>query len=171
MNFILKFLMLNFVPGDDLKVISERCGDDHGAIEIVPRLFFMELDERDDGLEDNEEDDGAKGVTLENTTIELEGVSGPIFGDNLPLEFGVEICDVVDEVAGDIVMIEADGDEIMADTSKSIGQIIQRNVNSFVVPLGMLNHFLNNLNVLHTAMSYYDIKSKSNGYKIIYKFI
>ena len=80
MNFILEFLMLGFVPGDDLKIISEGGGDDLSAIEVVARFVFVELDEGDDGLEDDEEDNGAQGITLE-----LEDVGGPIFGDYLAL--------------------------------------------------------------------------------------
>ena len=49
-------------------------------------------------------------------------------------------------------MLKAELDEVVAHTSKGVGQVKPGDVNSLLVGLGVLDHLLEHLDVLHASV-------------------
>ena len=106
----------------------------------------------DNGIKNGKEDDGRVRISLVDSSEEPKRFGGPILGHYLPLEFAVEIRDVIDDFFRDIVVSETDGNEGVADTSKGVLEIIGRDVHSFLVMFGMLDNFRENRDMFNASI-------------------
>ena len=133
---------MDFVSCDDLKIICKRCSDDLCSIKIISHFFLLKMKMSNDRLENCQQNYRAEGISLKAAFPETERLRCLFLGDDFSFKFGVEIGDVVDEVVGNIVVFQADGDEVVRHGSISICKVIHGDVHSFVICFGMLNYFL-----------------------------
>ena len=144
--------MFDAVVGDEVEVVSKRGGEHLGLAKLVAVGLPVQLDVVNEGLEDDEEDAGAVRIALEDSFEEVKEVAHPVFGGDLAVELAVERLDVLPLSLWDVVVLKAELDEVVADTAKGISEVEPGDVNSSFLGFCILDHLLEDLDVLHAAV-------------------
>ena len=110
------------------------------------------LQEGDEGLEDDEEDDPRVVIALGDPLEELEHFRDPLLGHHLAVELGVQALDILPFFFRNMEVFKAVLDQNVVDRSEGILQIDKGEVNSPVPGFGILDDFLDDLDVLNTSV-------------------
>ena len=140
------------VVGDEVEVVRKWSGEHLAVAKLVALGLSVELDEVDKRLEDHQEDGWAVGIPLKDALEELEELAHPVLGCYFAVELAVKRFDVVPLFFRDVVVLEAKLDQLVADTPKGVGEVKPGDVDGPSVCLGVLDDFLEHLDVLHAPI-------------------
>ena len=140
------------IVGDEVEIVGKWSGQHLGLAKLVAVGLSVELDEVDERLEDHKEDGRAVRIPLKDAFEELEEVAHPVLGRNFSVELAIERFDVVPLSCRDVVVLKAKLDQLVADTPKGVRKVKPGDVDSSSIGLGVLNDFLEHLDVLHAPI-------------------
>ena len=140
------------VVGDEVEIVGKWSRQHLGLAKLVAVGLSVELDEVDERLEDHKEDGRAVRIPLKDAFEELEEVAYPVLGRNFSVELAIERFYVVPLSCRDVVVLKAKLDQVVADTPKGVRKVKPGDVDSSFVGLGVLNDFLEHLDVLHAPI-------------------
>ena len=89
---------------------------------------------------------------MEDSLAKLDNFRLPVLSYYLPFEFAIEVFDVCNFLFRNVKVSEAVFNEVVADTSKRISEVKPGYVYSFLFVLSILDYFLQNLDMLNTAI-------------------
>ena len=116
--------MFNFVVGYNFKIISKGLGYYFCVTKLVTMCYFKFLYMVQQRIKDNKKNYWGVVITLKNAFFEFECFSFPVLCFDFSLELTVKIHNVFNFFVRNVVVLEADGNEVVTNRSKCISQII-----------------------------------------------
>ena len=110
------------------------------------------LQEGDEGLEDDEEDDPRVVIALGDPLEEPEHLRDPLLCHHLAVQLGVQALDILPLFLRNMKVFQTVLDQLMVDGSESILQVDKGKVDSLLPVLGILDDFLDDLDVFNTPV-------------------